>query len=363
MPNRYLTEVSIPFALLEVKTGCPVILKWANEAWLIVTDMVANDCIGHPVDRWMDLPAYTILSEQLELITQDASGARFVLPMRPESGECIFDAVLHTVPGQSNKRDYTQVMLTLQDLTQEHQMRQQLMLQDQEHRRMVEHMEQFMSFAAHDLRSPMRNVQLLADLLREDFVDHGDGKVEMIDLLHEIGAKAATTINDLLEYSRSATLSETMSVCQMTAIKTDVDTLLNPQNLHDLHFRDASVETDPVVLRIILQNLVDNAIKHSGLTHVNVYVDVRALHNEMLEFSVRNSGGAVANPATLFLETKDFRCDSGFGLYGIERLISERGGKIESLPPKSGTGAEFRFQIPGRLAVEHTIPMKMTASR
>lgn len=50
--------------------------------------------------------------------------------------------------------------------------------------------EQFINMAAHDLRAPMRNVTMLAELLRDGFEDQGDGKMELIDLLDQTASKA-----------------------------------------------------------------------------------------------------------------------------------------------------------------------------
>jgi len=58
--------------------------------------------------------------------------------------------------------------------------------------------------AAHDLRTPMNNVKTMADMLRHDFQDMGDGKLELINMLERVAVKSTNLINDVLLSQRLA---------------------------------------------------------------------------------------------------------------------------------------------------------------
>ena len=45
-------------------------------------------------------------------------------------------------------------------------------------------LENFIAFAAHDLRAPFAQMESLLDLIKEDFVDMGDGKLALLHHLN-----------------------------------------------------------------------------------------------------------------------------------------------------------------------------------
>ena len=209
--------------------------------------------------------------------------------------------------------------------------------------------EQFVSMAAHDLRAPMRNVTQIAQMLREDFVDHGDGKLELIDMLEEIGSKAYRLISDVLAYTRATTAEERSSRFQTGTLCGDVFAILDPDGQHALSCDDALVETDEVALQIVVRNLVDNAIKHGGRETLSLFVGLEGEQDGLLGFSVRDNGQGLKNPRLAFLSSGRFTYDSGFGLLGIKRMLTARGGRIVAEEPPHGIGTLIRFSLPGRV--------------
>jgi len=363
MPNQYLQDISIPLAVLEHNHEDGLILRWANEAWWIITDTTEETCIDQQINVWADEGAQITLANSVAAIANTQSGSRFVLDLNNVHGPSVYDASLNVSLAHCPKGEYPHYILTLQDLTFEHQMQQRIQLQRREHERLVEHMEQFMSFAAHDLRSPMRNVQMIADMMLDDFVDHGDGKIEMIHMLDEIGERASKTIHDLLMYSQSQSIVETNASCSLSEIRDHISAVLNPQGHHTILFNEATCTTDLVALRVILQNLIDNAIKHSGLSRTLIMVEVIPHDQDMIQCNVTNTGVCQPKQNSLSKESILNRHESGFGLMGIKRLIEKRGGELESIPPKSGAGAEFRFRIPGQIVNHSKESLKKYASQ
>ena len=195
----------------------------------------------------------------------------------------------------------------------------------------------------------MRNVTQIARMLREGFVDHGDGKLEMIDMLEDIGAKASRLISDVLAYTRATTIDERSSKFHTGALCADIFAVLDPDGRHALSCDDALVEADEVALQIVIRNLVDNAIKHGKREPLSLFVGLEAEHDGLLEFSVRDNGQGLKNPRQVFLRGGKFTQGSGFGLLGIWRLLAARGGRIEAEDPSHGVGTLIRFSLPGRV--------------
>lgn len=61
-------------------------------------------------------------------------------------------------------------------------------------------MAHFVALAAHDLRTAMRNIRTLTEVLRKAFQDHGDGKTALTDLLEDVAAKSGCPIAEVLDY-------------------------------------------------------------------------------------------------------------------------------------------------------------------
>lgn len=81
-------------------------------------------------------------------------------------------------------------------------------------------MEQFVTMAAHDLRAPLRNMSMIAEMLSEGFVDHGDGKVELIIMPDDLAQKSMVLISDVLDPHNQH--SFTYTVVELVADRTAI---------------------------------------------------------------------------------------------------------------------------------------------
>jgi signal transduction histidine kinase len=209
--------------------------------------------------------------------------------------------------------------------------------------------EQFISIAAHDLRAPMENIKSLADMLRDDFEDHGDGKLELIDILEAVAVKVTALISDILAHAQATDAigrQETFDVVQMSKY---IFVTLDPHSQHKLCIADQWLSSDKTAVQIALRNLYDNAIKHPDQNVVELSVTVSQINEDVVEFAVQDNGVGFNDPAVAFLDGGNLRIDSGFGLLGVRRLITARGGVIaaENLPNQKGS--VIRFTVKGQI--------------
>ena len=210
-------------------------------------------------------------------------------------------------------------------------------------------MEKFISMAAHDLRTPMRNVQSLADLLRDDFVDMGDGKLELIDLLEDVAIKATALISDVLSYAQATSGENAKETFRLDVLCDDIHLVVDPSHTHGVFAPPTSLEAEKAAIQIIVRNLIDNALKHSKREKVAVDISVEAGASGMLVFTVADDGKGFQDPALAFLDGGDFRVDSGYGMLGIRRMIKERSGTISAENQGKDGGGIVRFSLPGRI--------------
>jgi signal transduction histidine kinase len=112
-----------------------------------------------------------------------------------------------------------------------------------------------------------------------------------------------------------------------------------------------AVRTDPVKLKVVLKNLIHNAIKFTDAGTVTVVV---ATAPGRVEFDVADTGIGIA-PELLAAIFEPFRqADSsstrsyggvGLGLYIVQRLLDLLGGGV-SVESEVGRGSCFHFWLP-----------------
>lgn len=221
---------------------------------------------------------------------------------------------------------------------------------------MQNEMEDFINLAAHDLRAPMRNVSQIAQMLRDDFEDHGDGKLELIDLLAEVGEKAMALIGDVLSQAQAGATAQPIVEFDFGELVEEIMILLDPQQRCSVAFDRGLVSGDRTAVQIILRNLLENAIKYGrrwddAPAHDCTQVEISLADGQdgFFEVVIRDNGAGFDDPALLFLDKGKLRTGSGFGLFGVRRLIYARGGELSVANRGNDAGAAIAFSLPGRV--------------
>ena len=210
-------------------------------------------------------------------------------------------------------------------------------------------MEQFVALAAHDLRAPMRNIALLTDLLREDFHDHGDGKLEILDLIDKIAIKSMDLISEVLSHTDCAAQVPDQSVFNFPALCHTICDTLDPEGRHSFDISLATLHADRTATMIALRNLIENAIKHGGRDRLDIVITVEEGMPGMIEVTLSDNGKGFTDAALRMMNGERFRADSGYGLFGVKRMIAARGGTLQACNHPNQKGAVVRFSLPGRV--------------
>lgn len=113
-----------------------------------------------------------------------------------------------------------------------------------------------------------------------------------------------------------------------------------------------SVRADKEKIRVVLQNLLENAIKYSNM-HGKIFVTV-ADKDGMCQVSVKDTGVGISEEGRTKLFQKFYRDEeakkkeisgSGIGLFTSKEIVEAHGGKIW-FESKEGEGTTFLFTIP-----------------
>lgn len=208
--------------------------------------------------------------------------------------------------------------------------------------------EQFIAMAAHDLRTPMRNVMSLAEMLEEGFENHGDGKLELIELLKDTSQKSMAMISDVLSYASTLNLANMSTLYSLETMCVNLMQVLDPQSLHSIRCTPITLSGEKNVMQIVLHNLIDNALKHGKSAELQIECEARMRSTCEVEITLRDNGAGFDNPGKLFLETGKFLVDSGYGLLAVRKLILARGGTITAYNDTITGGSAVCFTLPGQ---------------
>ena len=218
-------------------------------------------------------------------------------------------------------------------------------------------LESFSYSVSHDLRAPLRAVDGLLQLFRQDYAmqlpEHADARLQRI---HESAVHMGLLIEGLLALARSSrqTLQkEPISPAEIA--KRALEQLRPEREGRNLQISVADLpacEADSTLLQQVFANLLSNALKYSRQRDPAVIeVGSRTENGEAIYFVRDNGAGfAMAHSKKLFgvferLHHADEFAGIGIGLSIVKRIIERHGGRIWA-EAEVGKGATFSFTLP-----------------
>ena len=225
-------------------------------------------------------------------------------------------------------------------------------------------LDQFVYAASHDLRSPLRAIESLAQFVIED-VGELLPEDSMNDLrqLQSRSQRMERMLNDLLSYSRlrhRSFESELFTVKEM--VQEAIELLDIPDGMNVvLPTDDTEVLSPRAPLGQIIRNLIDNAIKHHDRDQGEVVVE-STHEGGFVKIEVSDDGPGIApeDREAVFgifttLNRRDEVDSSGMGLALVKRVVEAHGGTV-SILSSEGRGATFQFTWPREVVAKEKNP-------
>jgi len=210
--------------------------------------------------------------------------------------------------------------------------------------------------ASHDLRAPLTSILGLVSVFKMD--DDPNNKEVYLEKIEQSVRKLDSFIHDIIDFSRNARL-------EVTPTQIDLEKFIN-ECIDDLMYldRDNKIErrvkvegktipfySDQKRIRVILSNLISNAVRYHNLNQPNPFLSVEAIITEKeAVVHVQDNGRGISdqhinNIFKMFYRADEESKGSGLGLYIVKEALDKLKGSIE-VQSKVNQGTTFTIRIP-----------------
>jgi PAS domain S-box-containing protein len=215
-------------------------------------------------------------------------------------------------------------------------------------------LEAFNYMVAHDLRTPLSNINGFCQVIQKLYAGHDEECNNYIREIYEATLRMDRLIDTLLKFSRSLRAEMHHETVDLSAVAREVAASLErTEPERQVTFRIAEgikVNGDARLLRIVVDNLIGNAWKFTDNREGTVIEFGVTEKEEEPVYFVRDNGPgfAMADADKLFVAFRRLLKSKvqghGIGLALVERIIRRHGGRVWA-EGEPGKGATFYFTL------------------
>jgi len=221
---------------------------------------------------------------------------------------------------------------------------------------------EFINIVSHQMRSPLTNIKWTFEVLSsKDFHVPREKEEEYFVNVQENIGRMVELIDDLLIVSKieQGTFPLVKKEIELSSI---IEELISRYKVFaeasniKLNFylgeKTTKVFSDPSLLKLVMENLIDNAVRYTpGPGKIDIHLTKK--ENSLL-FRIQDSGVGIPESEQKYIFQKFYRAEnalkrrtrgSGLGLYVCKSAIEKLGGKIW-FQSKENKGTTFYFTIP-----------------
>jgi len=217
--------------------------------------------------------------------------------------------------------------------------------------------EMFLAGATHELKTPLASIKLGLQTLEQGRSDPEQTKRyihQMIGQIDRLEMEVTNLLNSAAGDGRQLQLSDGSFADDVRAVIDDFEPRLGARDVSvDLTAGDESIHItrDPEAIRLVLRNLIDNALKfspHGGVIRITL-----SSEGDDARLLVDDQGPGIPADERELIFNRFYRGDSrpvesrggaGLGLYLAHSIVARHGGSLTVLD--SDDGARFEVRIP-----------------
>ncbi|GAA4281315.1 sensor histidine kinase [Gaetbulibacter aestuarii] len=215
----------------------------------------------------------------------------------------------------------------------------------------------FVKVTAHDIKSPLSSLVMLADALQDEYWDSLNSEVKnIVDHINQSGTYLSDLVDGILKNSKK--IDDSHLDKEEIQVKTNVGNLISVLDVfEEVNFNieisdELEIYTNKTAFNQILTNLINNSIKYNDKEVTEITITI----TEDIEFVVVNiidNGLGIKEDElhgifNLFSTTSNTDREgfqgTGIGLTTVKSLVESLGGTI-SVNSKYGEGTHFRFTL------------------
>lgn len=228
-------------------------------------------------------------------------------------------------------------------------------------------LQQFASVASHDLKEPLRKIQVFSSIIKEKFFDQETEGLQYINRIISSSKRMSGLINDLLDYSRLS-VNEFFQKVNLNMIVEDIlqdmELIIQEKKAKIKIGKLPVIEAIPGQMRQLFQNLISNSLKftHPGIApHISITAirigekSLAAIPSEegaYCKINIEDNGIGFNEQYldkifTIFqrLNTRENFDGTGIGLAIAKKIIEKHNGYITA-HSQENQGATFTMLFP-----------------
>jgi signal transduction histidine kinase len=227
--------------------------------------------------------------------------------------------------------------------------------QNQELRKTNEELDRFVYSASHDLRAPLSSIHGLVNLMD---MDNQTPKDEFIEKIKRQISNMETLMRDIVDYSRNSRSEVNYESIDLHNMVNDVHNFFSHyENSEYILFENKIplkqlIKSDAYRLKVILNNLISNAVKYADSTKEKsfIYVSFHTIEEETQQIRIEDNGVGISADHLpkifdMFYRASSTSKGSGLGLYIAHESAQKMNYKIE-VESVFKKGTIFKINIP-----------------
>lgn len=228
--------------------------------------------------------------------------------------------------------------------------------QKEELKKANQELDKFVYSVSHDLRAPLKSISGVVSMTAEETTD--DFTRENMEIIRESISKLDSFITDMLDYSRNSRADVKREEVDFKKMLNDITNNLkymgDNNRMVELNVdvkSDTRFCSDTGRIKIVLNNLISNAIRYQNPATNNPYVNISVNTSDKdAKITVKDNGIGIKKEQhekifEMFYRVTENSVGSGLGLYLVKETVNKLNGDI-MVSSELGEGTEFTLCIP-----------------